>query len=179
MRTILIFMTAIFLTGYTTRINDKSIHDFKIQALNSDEVIDLAKFKGKKMLIVNVASKCGYTPQYEDLQALYEKYKDELVVIGFPCDQFLGQELDEEQEIATFCKKNYGVTFPLTTIVNVKGKDIHPIYKWLTYESENGKNDYHITWNFNKFLIDEEGRIIDHFPSSIKPLDEKITQHLE
>lgn len=176
MKYIILIFTALLMTASTF---EGSIYDFNIKALDSEDNIQLTDYKGKKMLLVNVASKCGYTPQYKDLQALYDQYKDQLVVIGFPCDQFLGQELDEESEIAAFCEKNYGVTFPITTIIDVKGKDIHPIYKWLTHQSENGKDDYHITWNFNKFLIDEEGNIIDHFPSAVKPFDEKITRHLK
>ena len=159
-------------------VNVNSFHDFRIQALDSDETIDMSTFEGKKILVVNVASKCGYTPQYEDLQELSEKYSDQLVVIGFPCDQFMGQELDTELEIRNFCTERFHVTFPMTTIVEVKGDDQHPIYKWLTSKSLNGKGDYKVSWNFNKFLIDENGQLLEHFPSKVKPMDEEILKYL-
>ena len=157
----------------------KSIHDFKVQALNSDKEIKLSDFKGKKLLVVNVASKCGYTPQYEGLQKLYETYGDKLAIVGFPCDQFLGQELDEEQEIAKFCKLNYGVTFPLSAVIEVKGDNQHPIYSFLTSKEQNGKGDYKVTWNFNKFLLDEEGQLIEYFGSGVKPMSDDILKHLK
>lgn len=157
---------------------ETSIHDFKIKALNSDTEIDLSQYKGKKILVVNVASKCGYTPQYKDLQQLYSTYSDQLVVVGFPCDQFMGQELDTEAEIVEFCSSKFSVTFPLTTIINVKGKDQHPIYSWLTEKDQNGVGDYKISWNFNKFLLDENGKLIEYFPSSVNPLDDKIVNYL-
>ena len=157
---------------------ETAIYNFKIQALDSDEMIDFKDFEGKKILLVNVASKCGYTSQYADLEKLYKTYEDQLVIIGFPCNQFLGQEPGSEEEIAAFCSANYGVTFPMTTKIDVKGKDQHEIYKWLTSKSLNGKGDYKIKWNFNKFLIDENGQLIDYFPSGVKPFDEKIVMHL-
>ena len=157
---------------------NKSIHDFKIQALDSDEVIDFKVYEGKKILIVNVASKCGYTGQYADLEKLYKTYQDQLVIVGFPCNQFLKQEPGSEEEIAQFCSSNYGVTFPMTTKIDVKGKDQHEIYQWLTSKELNGKDDYKVKWNFNKFLIDENGQLIDHFPSKVKPFDEAIVKYL-
>ncbi len=156
-----------------------SIHDYSIEALNSSDEIQLSTFKGKKVLIVNVASKCGFTPQYADLQELYETYQDNLVVIGFPCNQFLGQEPGSEALIQEFCSSNYGVTFPMTSKVNVKGKNQHPIYQWLTKKEMNGKDNYKVSWNFNKFLIDENGQLIAHFGSSVKPMSREITQHLD
>lgn len=156
-----------------------SIYDYKIEALNSDETIDLAAYQGKMLLLVNVASKCGYTPQYEDLQKLYDTYQDKLVIIGFPCNQFLFQESGSEADIATFCRKNYGVTFPMTTKIKVKGSDKHPIYQWLTSKKLNGVDDYSVSWNFNKFLIDEQGNLIGYFKSSVKPFDDKIINHLK
>jgi len=158
---------------------DSTIHDFKIQALNSDEMIDFKAFKGKKILIVNVASRCGYTPQYADLEKLYKTYEDRLVVVGFPCNQFLWQEPGSEEDIAEFCSTSYGVTFPMTTKIDVKGKDQHEIYQWLTQKELNGKADYSVKWNFNKFLLDEDGQILEHFASSVKPLDEAILKYLE
>ena len=171
----LILLMAISTLFFT---NSKSIHQFKIQALNSDEVIDFQDFKGKKVLVVNVASKCGYTGQYEDLEKLYQTYKDQLVIVGFPCNQFMGQEPGSEEEIVTFCSKNYGVTFPMTTKIDVKGKDQHEIYQWLTQKDLNGKDDFKVKWNFNKFLIDENGNLVGHFPSKVKPFDDELVQYL-
>lgn len=159
--------------------NATSIHDFKIKSLDNDEAINLADFKGKKILVVNVASKCGFTPQYEDLQKLSVQYDDKLVVLGFPCDQFMGQELNSEAEIKAFCTDKFHVTFPMTTMVEVKGKDQHPIYQWLTQKSQNGVGDYKISWNFNKFLIDENGQLLAYFPSNVKPMDEQILNYLK
>nr|WP_291964824.1 glutathione peroxidase [Maribacter sp.] len=156
-----------------------TIYDYQIQALNSEEVIDFADYKGKKILIVNVASKCGFTGQYEGLQKLYEEYNEELVIVGFPCNQFLFQESGSESKISTFCQKNYGVTFPMTTKIKVKGKGQHPIYKWLTSEELNGKGDYKVSWNFNKFLIDENGKLIEYFGSKVKPQDEELVSLIE
>lgn len=170
---LLIFLAILFAT------NAPTIYDYKIQALDSNEEIDIASFKGKKILIVNVASKCGYTPQYEDLQKLSMQYDDKLVVLGFPCDQFGGQELDSESEIRQFCTSKFEVSFPMTTVVEVKGENQHPIYQWLTKKSLNGQGDYNISWNFNKFLIDENGNLLAHFPSKVKPFDEQIIQHLQ
>lgn len=150
-----------------------------ISKLNSKDQLCLSDFKGKKILIVNVASECGYTKQYTDLEKLYTTYKDKLVIIGFPCNQFGGQEPGTEEEIAKFCSSKYSVTFPLTTKVDVKGDKQHSIYKWLTSKSLNGINDYKISWNFNKFLLDENGQLIGYFNSRINPLDSAITNLLQ
>ena len=159
--------------------SSSSIYDYKIKELNNDNIIELSSFKGRKMLLVNVASRCGYTPQYEDLQKLSMQYEDKLVVIGFPCDQFMGQELNSESEIRSFCSNEFHVTFPMTTVVEVKGENQHPIYQWLTQKSLNGKGDYKVSWNFNKFLIDENGQLLEHFQSKVKPMDEAILKYLE
>jgi glutathione peroxidase len=156
----------------------KSIYDFKVESLDGDQ-INFAKFKGKKILIVNTASQCGYTPQYADLEALYEKYKDKLVVVGFPANNFGQQEPGTNQEIKEFCKKNYGVSFPMAAKVSVKGDDIHPLFYWLTHKSENGVLDAEIKWNFNKFLLDENGKLLAYFPSKVKPMSEEITNYLK
>jgi len=156
-----------------------SIYDFKIKALDSADVIDFSSFRGKKILLVNVASRCGYTKQYEALQQLYEQYQTQMVVVGFPCNQFLFQESGSETKIALFCKKKYGVTFPMTTKIKVKGTSKHPIYKWLTSRELNGVNNYNVSWNFNKFLIDDKGKLIAHFTSSVKPYDERILHYLD
>ncbi|GIV38474.1 MAG: glutathione peroxidase [Thermonema sp.] len=134
-----------------------------------------SQLKGKKVLIVNTASKCGYTPQYEDLQAFHEKYGDKVVVLGFPCNQFGGQEPGNEEEIAAFCQKNYGVTFQMFSKVNVKkGEGQHPVYYWLTHKEENGWNDQEPTWNFCKYLINENGELVKFFGSAVNPMDEEV-----
>jgi len=155
----------------------KTIYDFKVAGLSGD-TIDFAAFKGKKILIVNTASKCGFTKQYKELQELYEKYKDRLVIVGFPENNFLYQEPGTNSEIREFCTKNYGVTFPMAAKIDVKGKDIAPIYKWLTNKSENGVMDAKITWNFNKFLLDEKGNLITKFDSKVTPMSDEITSKL-
>ncbi|SDD88945.1 glutathione peroxidase [Riemerella columbipharyngis] len=156
----------------------KSIYDFKVESLDGDE-INFADFKGKKILIVNTASKCGFTPQYEGLEKLYEKYKDKLVVVGFPADNFAHQEPGSNEEIQSFCKKNYGVTFPMAAKVSVKGEDTAPIFRFLTEKKFNGVKNTTILWNFTKFLLDENGRIIDTYLSTTKPNSESITKHLQ
>ncbi len=155
----------------------KSIYDFKIESLDGAP-INFADFKGKKILIVNTASECGYTPQYKELQALYEKYQDKLVIVGFPANNFGGQEPGSATEIKAFCEKNYGVKFPMAAKVSVKGDDMAPIYKWLTSKSANGVLDAEIGWNFNKFLVDENGHMVAHLPSKVKPMDEAIVSKL-
>ena len=151
-----------------------NFHYFSIPSLDEQSKLNMADYKGKKILVVNVASKCGYTPQYEGLQQLNEQYGDQVQIIGFPCNQFMGQESGTKEEIASFCKKNFGVTFPLSTKIDVKGKSQHPIYKWLTSKSENQVGDYKVSWNFNKFLIDENGKLIAHYDSKVKPLSEEL-----
>jgi len=154
-----------------------TLYDFKVPGLDGS-TIDFSKYKGKKILIVNTASECGYTPQYADLQKLYEAYKSKLVIVGFPANNFGGQEPGTNTEIKEFCKKNYGVTFPMAGKVSVKGDDIHPLFKWLTTKSENGVMDAEIKWNFTKFLLDEKGKLIAVFPSKVNPNSEEITKYL-
>lgn len=172
----LLFLTAAFSMSF--KEPNMSIYNFSIQSTEG-ETINIKDYKGKKILFVNVASKCGYTKQYKDLQALYEKYQDKLVIIGFPCNQFGGQEPGTEEEIQAFCEKNFGVTFPLTEKINVKGGDKHEIYQWLTEKEKNGVKDTSIKWNFFKFLVDEEGKLIESYGSRTNPMDEEITQHLK
>ena len=155
----------------------KSIYLFKVTAIDGGQ-IDFASFKGKKILIVNTASACGYTPQYEALQQLYSTYKDKLVIVGFPANNFGQQEPGSNQTIQAFCKKNYGVDFPMAAKISVKGADIAPIYRWLTNQSENGVMNATITWNFNKFLLDEQGRIIQKFESDVSPMSNEIIRLL-
>ncbi len=156
----------------------KSIHSFKVEALDGS-TIDFSNFKGKKILIVNTASECGFTPQYKELEALYKTYKDNLVIVGFPANNFGGQEPGTNQEIASFCEKNYGVTFPMAAKVSVKGDDMAPIYKFLTKKEENGVRNTSILWNFTKIMLDEDGNIIDSFVSTTKPNSDKITKYLK
>jgi glutathione peroxidase len=154
-----------------------TIYDFKVPGLDGKE-IDLASLKGKKVLIVNTASKCGYTPQYTDLENLHKAYKDKLVVIGFPANNFGQQEPGSNEEIGEFCKKNYGVTFLMAEKVSVKGDDIHPLFKYLTEEAKKMGVEDPIKWNFTKFLVDEKGKLVAVFPSKVKPMSEDITRHL-
>jgi glutathione peroxidase len=154
-----------------------SLYDFKLKTIDGEE-INLSKFKGKKMLLVNVASKCGYTPQYKNLQALSNKYGSKVVVIGFPANNFGGQEPGSGAEIKEFCTKNYGVTFQMMEKISVKGKDMHPLFKWLSTKAENGVNDEAPSWNFCKYLIDEKGNLIKFFSSSVDPLSAEITSLL-
>ena len=155
-----------------------TIHGFSITTLEG-ETLNLSNFKGKKILIVNTASKCGFTPQYKELEELYKTHKDRLVIIGFPANNFLRQEPGTNDEIAEFCERNYGVSFPMSEKISVKGKEMAPIYQWLTKKENNGVKNSKVTWNFNKYLIDEEGRLIEKFGSRVKPLDSKITDHLK
>lgn len=175
-----LFITTLLLCGsfFSPAVSQtRSIYDFKVAGLDGD-TIDFAEFKGKKILIVNTASKCGFTPQYEDLEKLYETYKDKLVIVGFPANNFFSQEPGSNETISEFCKKNYGVSFPMAAKISVKGKNIAPIYKWLCDKEENGVMDAKISWNFNKFLLDENGKIIAHFKSAVKPMSEEIVSRL-
>ena len=158
----------------TQNTTSKSFYDFSIATLDENGAINMADYKGKKILIVNVASKCGYTPQYEGLQKLYTEHGDKVQIIGFPCNQFMGQEPGGKEDIASFCQKNYGVTFPLTTKIDVKGKDQHAIYEWLTSKVYNGIDDYKVGWNFTKFLLDENGKLIEHYDSGVTPMSEEL-----
>jgi len=155
-----------------------SVHDFKVTSLDG-ETIDLSSFKGKKILIVNTASRCGYTRQYKDLEELHNKYKDKLVIIGFPANNFGGQEPGSNEEIREFCTKNYGVSFPMAAKVSVKGKDIHPLFDWLTHKTLNGVMDAEIRWNFGKFLIDENGKPVAYFGSGTNPMSDDILSRLQ
>jgi len=153
-----------------------SVYDFKLKSIEGKN-FSLAKYKGKKILVVNTASKCGFTKQYADLEKLAELYKDKLVVVGFPANNFGGQEPGTDAEIHTFCTDLYKVTFPMSTKVSVKGDDIAPLFKYLT-EAENPDFTGEIKWNFEKFLLDENGKLIHRFRSAVTPMDEKITSNL-
>ena len=155
-----------------------SIYDFKVPSLEGKE-INFSDFRGKKILIVNTASKCGFTPQYEGLEELYEKYKSKLVIVGFPANNFGEQEPGSNEEISEFCKRNYGVSFPMAEKVSVKGDDIHPLFKYLTQEAERMGIKDPISWNFTKFLLDEKGKLIKVYPSKVKPMSSEITGMLK
>ena len=156
----------------------ESIYEYQVKALDGS-IIDFADFKGKKILIVNTASKCGYTPQYEGLEALYKKYQDKLVIVGFPSNNFGFQEPGSDEDIASFCKKNYGVTFPMASKVDVKGKKMTPIYHWLTKEEYNHYENSSVKWNFQKYLLNEEGQLIGVYSSKVKPQSEELITAIE
>ena len=159
-------------------LSSSSVYDISLNKI-SGESFKLSDFKGKKVLIVNTASKCGYTSQYGDLEKLYQANKDKLEIVGMPCNQFMGQEPGKNAEISKFCKKNYGVTFTLLEKGFVKGAKQHPLYNWLTKKENNGVDNYSISWNFNKFLLDEDGKLIGYFGSGVNPLSDKITSLLK
>lgn len=154
-----------------------NLYDIQINSLQG-KPINFGDFKGKYMLFVNVASKCGFTPQYKDLEKLYQEYKDHLIVIGVPCNQFGNQEPGSSDEIQEFCQVNYGVSFLITEKVNVKGSNQHPLYVWLTNKENNGKKSSTVRWNFQKYLVDSEGNLIDFYYSITKPTSSKITRHI-
>lgn len=155
-----------------------SFHSLSATTLDGQHV-EMAQFKGKKIMVVNTASECGYTGQYKQLQELYEAYKDKgFVVLGFPSNDFGGQEPGTEAEIGAFCQKNYGVTFPMMSKVSTKGDDQHPVYQWLTQKTQNGVDDFKVKWNFNKFLIDEQGRLVMYLPSGKDPLCDEVLNWL-
>jgi glutathione peroxidase len=155
------------------------IYDFTVRDIDGKEM-SLSEYKGKVILIVNVASKCGHTPQYEGLQKIYSEYQDQgLVVLGFPANNFRNQEPGTDQEIKEFCSLNYGVTFPMFSKISVKGDDIHPLYQFLTSEKTNPEFAGEISWNFNKFLIDRSGKIIARFESKDQPESEKVVAAIE
>jgi glutathione peroxidase len=162
--------------GVMSFAQQTNFHSFKTKTIDG-KVFELASLKGKKVLVVNTASKCGLTPQYKDLQDLYLKYGgDNFVIIGFPANNFLSQEPGSNSEIKQFCTENYEVTFPMMQKISVKGDDIDPIYKWLTSKSMNGKMDAEVSWNFQKFMIDENGNFVDMASPRTKPSDEKIVK---
>jgi glutathione peroxidase len=176
-------IVAIFWAGTPNKTNTNktlvkgSVYDFKLKTIDGAE-ISLSKFKGKKLLLINVASECGYTPQYKNLQALHEQYGSKLILIGFPANNFGKQEPGTNTEIKSFCTKNYGVTFLMMDKISVTGSDAHPLYKWLSSKADNGVCENAPNWNFCKYLIDEKGNIIKFFPSKVDPLSSEITSLL-
>lgn len=165
-----LFMTISLAASAQTSV----FYDFKVKTLEGGD-FDFNSLKGKKVMIVNTASKCGYTPQYKDLEEVYEKYRDDLVIIGFPANNFLSQEPGSASEIRKFCTENYGVTFPMMAKISVKGDDMAPLYRWLTSKEKNGVMDSEVKWNFQKYLIDENGKLVDVVYSKEKPTSDKVT----
>ena len=170
-------MKTLLLTALLLFSTTNSIHSFEFKTIDGKSM-SFSAFKGKKILIVNTASKCGYTPQYEDLEALYKQYSSKLVIIGFPANNFGGQEPGTNSDINNFCKKNYGVTFIMASKVSVKGSDMDPLFKWLTSQ-ENPDFTGDIRWNFEKFLLDENGKLIHRFRSGTNPMDKDLTNALK
>ena len=153
---------------------ENSLHQFTVESLEGDN-FNFSDLKGKKVLVVNTASKCGLTPQYKELQSLFETYKDNgFVIVGFPANDFMAQEPGSNEEIATFCEKNYGVTFPMMAKIDVKGKDIHPLYAFLTQKEKNGVMDSKVTWNFQKYLVNESGVVEKVISPRTSPIDQEI-----
>ena len=156
------------------QMKKETIYQFKVKDLYGDD-FDFASLKGKKIMIVNTASECGFTPQYEKLQDLYEAFKnDNFTIVGFPANNFGGQEPGSNEQIATFCKKNYGVTFPMMSKISVKGDDMHEVYHFLTEKNKNGFQDSQVEWNFQKYLINENGEVVRVIPPKTLPIDESI-----
>lgn len=178
----LLFLSTMLLMLFSFQANaqkKQSIYQFKVEDLSGD-VFDFASLKGKKVMIVNTASKCGFTPQYEQLEALYKEYKDKgFVIIGFPANNFGGQEPGTNEEIASFCKLNYGVTFPMMDKVSVKGDDMSAVYQFLTQKSKNGLQDSDVKWNFQKYLINEKGELEQVLLSKVTPMDDKIVNWIK
>ncbi len=155
-------------------MGQSSIHEFKVNDIDGKE-FDLASLKGKKVMVVNTASKCGLTPQYEALEKLYKELGgDKFTIVGFLANNFMKQEPGTDEEIKEFCQKNYGVTFPMMSKISVKGKDQHPVYEWLTQKEKNGVEDSKVKWNFQKYLIDENGKLVKVISPSTAPMDEEI-----
>ena len=174
---LLITLIGIDYSSNNTKTTPMPIYDITINDIEGKE-INLNDFKGKYVLFVNVASKCGFTRQYKDLQTLHDKYKDELVVIGVPCNQFGGQEPGDEEQISIFCSEKYNVTFPMTEKIAVRGSNQHPLYEWLTSKDLNGRKNSSVKWNFQKYLVDKDGNLIDYWYSLTNPTSSKITNYI-
>lgn len=178
MKTFVLMMVSL-LFAVSLEAQNKSFYDFTVKTIDGKD-FPLSSLKGKKVLVVNVASKCGLTPQYAQLEKLYEKYKDkDFVIIGFPANNFMGQEPGSNEEIAQFCSLNYDVTFPMMAKIFVKGKEIAPLYQWLTEKKLNGKEDASVQWNFQKFMIDENGNWVGFVSPKESPFSEKIVTWIE
>lgn len=176
---LVLFVTILANAQQKKSTKDNTIYQFTVKDITGND-FDLAQFKGKKVLIVNTASKCGLTPQYKELEALYKKYKDHnFVIIGFPANNFKNQESGTNEEIAQFCEINYGVTFPMMEKISVKGDDMHPLYKFLTQKSLNGIEDSEVQWNFQKYLIGTDGKLEKVISPRTKPDDKEIIKWIE
>ena len=179
MKRILVLISFLAISLIMIYAQTNSIHQFKVKDINGQN-FDMSSLKGKKVLVVNVASKCGLTPQYEQLQELYDKYKDTgFTIVGFPANNFLNQEPGSSSEIKAFCTENYGVTFLMMDKISVKGKDQSPIYQWLTEKSKNGILDSEVSWNFQKYMIDEDGKFVDFVAPKQSPMSDKIIKWIE
>lgn len=178
MRILLVSIFTLFV-AFSAISQDSDFYGFEVKDIDGDN-FDLSQLKGKKVLVVNTASKCGFTPQYEGLQSLYEKYGGEdFTIIGFPANNFKNQEPGTDEEIKEFCKSNYDVTFPMMSKISVKGDDIHPLYNWLTKKENNGVLDATVKWNFQKFMINKKGEIDDVAYSRTEPMDDKIVNWIK
>lgn len=184
MKSIFLFLLAIVSCG-SPQVNhenfsdDMTIYQFQVEDING-ETFDFADLKGKKIMVVNTASKCGLTPQYEDLEALYQEYKNQnFVIVGFPANNFLSQEPGTNEEIAAFCQKNYGVSFPMMSKISVKGKDMHELYQFLTMKELNGVEDSDVAWNFQKYLIGEEGKLEKVITPKTLPTDASVVDWIK
>lgn len=170
----LITLFVIMTISVSVAAQSSGFYDFKVKTLEGED-FDLSSLKGKKVMVVNLASKCGLTPQYKDLQEVYDNYRgDDFVIIGFPANNFMNQEPGSADEIRKFCSDNYGVTFPIMEKISVKGKDMHPLYQWLTSKEKNGVKDSEVSWNFQKYLIDEKGKLAEVIPPKEKPTSDKV-----
>jgi glutathione peroxidase len=173
MKKLILFIASILIFS---NVNAQTIYDFKVTDIEG-KVFDMASLKGKKVMIVNTASKCGLTPQFEELQKLYMQFKERnFVIIGFPTNDFFEQDPGTNDEIKSFCVKNYGVTFPMMSKIIVKGEAIEPLYSFLTLKSKNGLEDNHVKWNFQKYLINEQGHLVRVVGPRVKPMDESIVE---
>ncbi len=174
MKTKIFSLIAFLMIGVSPLFSQKSVYDFTVETIDGQQ-FKLSELKGKKIMIVNTASKCGFTPQYKDLEYLYMAYGgDKFVIVGFPANNFMNQEPGSNQEIKTFCSSKYNVTFPMMAKISVKGSDMHPLYQWLTQKSKNGVLDSEVKWNFQKYLIDENGKLVGYFKSDVKPLSDDV-----
>ena len=178
---ILVLLVTLISAEYSSDLKKNAkmpIYDITLKDIDGKK-IELNEYKGKYVLFVNVASNCGFTRQYKDLQSLYDKYNEELVVVGVPCNQFGGQEPGNEEQISIFCSEKYNVTFPMTEKIAVRGSDQHPLYKWLTSKELNGRKNSSVKWNFQKYLIDKDGNLIDYWYSLTSPTSTKITNYIK
>ena len=178
MKKIIFSLAILIFTGSQISAQDKGFYDFSVKSIDGAD-FDFSQLKGKKVMIVNTASKCGLTPQYEDLQALYEQYGgDDFVILGFPANNFRDQEPGTNSDIKSFCTENYGVTFPMMSKISVKGDDMHPLYQWLTKKDLNGLEDSEVSWNFQKYLVDESGKLVKYLKPMKKPMSKEVLDWL-